>query len=234
MDNARFHSLEEKIGYRFRNPDLLVTAFTHKSYANERKINKPESYERSEFLGDAILEFIVSKYLYHHYQKYPEGKLTKLRASLVCEFTLSQISKELGFDEFVLLSKGEDLTGGRNRNSILCDLFESVLGAVYLDGGLKEAEKFVHRFLLDDIEKHSLFYDAKSTLQEFAQKEGKELTYMLLEEKGPDHNKYYVSAVLLDGKTIASGDGASRKASEQTAAYNALLQIKKKQVSLCI
>ena len=131
MNTERFHNIEDIIGYTFHDLELLVTALTHKSYANERKINKVESYERSEFLGDAILEFVVSEYLYKNYPDYPEGKLTKLRASLVCEFTLSQISKELKFGHYVLLSKGEDLTGGRNRNSIMCDLFEAVLGAIY-------------------------------------------------------------------------------------------------------
>lgn len=148
MNTERFHNIEDIIGYTFHDLELLVTALTHKSYANERKINKVESYERSEFLGDAILEFVVSEYLYKNYPDYPEGKLTKLRASLVCEFTLSQISKELKFGHYVLLSRGEDLTGGRNRNSIMCDLFEAVLGAIYLDGGLDEAKNLSTGFYL--------------------------------------------------------------------------------------
>lgn len=230
MNKERFKELESIINYKFNNIDLLITALTHTSYANERKINKISSYERFEFLGDAILEFIVSDYLYKNYPEKSEGELTKLRASLVCEFTLSRISKDLSFGKFVLLSKGEDLTGGRNRNSIMCDLFEAVLGAVYLDGGFDEAKKFVYGFLLNDIETHALFYDAKSTLQEMMQKEGKTLSYELIEEKGPDHNKTFVSAVLIDDKKTALGEGASRKASEQAAAYNALLLIMKKQV----
>ncbi len=230
MNKDRFKELENIIGYKFNNIDLLITALTHTSYANERKINKISSYERCEFLGDAILEFIVSDYLYENYPKKSEGELTKLRASLVCEFTLSKIAKELKFGKFVLLSKGEDLTGGRNRNSILCDLFEAVLGSIYLDGGFDEAKKFVCRLLLNDIETHALFYDAKSTLQEMMQKEGKELSYKLIEEKGPVQNKTFISAVLNNNKHTATGEGASRKASEQAAAYNALLQIMKKQV----
>ncbi|MGN0395314.1 MAG: ribonuclease III [Coprococcus sp.] len=230
MSNRDFHELEKKIGYTFKNIDYLVTAMTHTSYTNERKINKTESYERSEFLGDAILEFIVSEYLYIHKKDYKEGKLTKLRASLVCEFTLSQISKSLGFGEFVLLSKGEDLTGGRNRNSIMCDLFEAVLGAIYLDGGIEPAKAFVYTYLLDDIETKSLFYDAKSTLQELMQKDGKVLTYNLINEMGPDHNKTYITEAVIDDVAIARGEGASIKSAEQTAAYNALLQLKKKQV----
>lgn len=230
MNNRNFHELEEKIGYTFNCTDYLITALTHTSYVNERKINKPESYERSEFLGDAILEFIVSEYLYTYRKDYKEGKLTKLRASLVCEFTLSHIAKTLGFGEYVLLSKGEEMTGGRDRNSILCDLFESVLGAIYLDGGIEPAKTFVNTYLLQDVEKAALFYDAKSTLQELMQKEGKELSYHLVDEIGPDHNKKYITEAVIDGAAIASGEGVSRKAAEQTAAYNTLLQLKKKQV----
>lgn len=158
-----YGELEKRIGYEFKDIRLLITALTHTSFANELKVNKTESYERLEFLGDAILEYIVSDYLFHKKREYEEGKLTKLRASLVCEFTLSQISESLGYGKFVLLSKGEAQTGGRTRKSILCDLFESVLGAMYLDGGMDVAKKFVHQFLLDDVETKSLFYDAKST-----------------------------------------------------------------------
>lgn len=227
MNKEKFHQLERELEYTFENIDYLITAMTHTSYANERNINKTDSYERSEFLGDAILEFIVSEYLYHNYRNYPEGKLTKLRASLVCEFTLSQISKKLNFGQYVLLSKGEALTGGRDRNSIMCDLFEAVLGAIYLDGGLEPAKQFVYRHLLTDIEKKTLFYDAKSTLQEYVQKQTGTLEYALLEERGPDHNKTFVSEVIINGRHLVKGEGASRKASEQTAAYNALLLLLK-------
>lgn len=230
MNNRNYHELEKRIGYTFESIDYLITALTHTSYMNERKINKPESYERSEFLGDAILEFIVSEYIYVHKKDYKEGKLTKLRASLVCEFTLSQIAKSLGFGEFVLLSKGEEMTGGRERNSILCDLFEAVLGAIYLDGGIEPAKTFVYTYLLNDIEKHSLFYDAKSTLQELMQKEGKALSYHLVDEVGPDHNKKYITDAVIDGMPISRGEGVSRKSAEQMAAYKALLELKKKQV----
>ena len=134
-----YGELEKRIGYEFKDIRLLITALTHTSFANELKVNKTESYERLEFLGDAILEYIVSDYLFRKMREYEEGKLTKLRASLVCEFTLSQISESLGYGKFVLLSKGEAQTGGRTRKSILCDLFESVLGAMYLDGGMDVA-----------------------------------------------------------------------------------------------
>ncbi len=230
MKNKDFHELEKKIGYTFNDINYLVTAMTHTSYTNERKINQIESYERSEFLGDAILEFIVSEYLYINKRNYKEGKLTKLRASLVCEFTLSQIAKSLDFGDFVRLSKGEDMTGGRNRNSIMCDLFEAVLGAIYLDGGIEPAKTFVHTYLLDDIETKSLFYDAKSTLQEIMQKNGRRLSYKLIDEFGPDHHKTYITNVIIDEQVMAKGEGVSIKSAEQTAAYNALLQLKKKQV----
>lgn len=219
--------IEENIQYKFQNRALLKQAFSHSSYVNEMRINRPESYERLEFLGDAVLELISSEFLFEHYQELPEGKLTKLRASIVCEFTLSSISKELQFGEFVLLSKGEEQTGGRQRESILCDLFESVLGAIYLDGGMEPAKKYVHNFLMTDIEHKTLFYDAKTTLQELVQKGDKGVvTYQLLEEKGPDHNKCFVTAVSIDGVQFAVGEGSSKKNAQQMAAYQAILKLK--------
>ena len=224
-----YEKLEEKIGYNFKDISLLITAMTHTSFANELRVNKTDSYERLEFRGDAILEYIVSEYLFLKKKEYEEGKLTKLRASLVCEFTLSQISESLGYGDYVRLSKGEEQTGGRKRKSILCDLFESVLGAMYLDGGMEPAKKFVHRFLLDDVEARTLFYDAKSTLQEFCQKNGRKLHYELVEERGPEHNKIFVSDVFIDDHATARGEGSNRKTSEQMAAYHTLLQLRKKQ-----
>ena len=227
MNTERFHNIEDIIGYTFHDLELLVTALTHKSYANERKINKVESYERSEFLGDAILEFVVSEYLYKNYPDYPEGKLTKLRASLVCEFTLSQISKELKFGHYVLLSRGEDLTGGRNRNSIMCDLFEAVLGAIYLDGGLANAKEFIHKFILTDIEHKKLFYDCKTSLQEVMQGHyEEELNYRLISEEGPDHDKRFSVEARIGERVIGTGIGHTKKAAEQEAAYQALLLLK--------
>lgn len=222
-------NLENRIGYIFNNKELLVTALTHTSFANEVKVKGIESYERTEFLGDAILEFIVSEFLFVNKKEYEEGRLTKLRASLVCEFTLSQISESLGYGEYVRLSKGEQQTGGRSRRSILCDLFESVLGAIYLDGGMEPAKRFVHRFLLDDIDTKSLFYDAKTQLQEYCQRQGVKLEYKLISENGPEHSKKFVSEVYVGGAPTAVGEGTNRKASEQMAAYKALLQLMKKQ-----
>ena len=227
MNKFDASAIEKNIKYEFHDKSLLKQAMSHSSYINEIKIKGYKSYERLEFLGDAVLELISSEYLYEHYGDMPEGKLTKLRASIVCEFTLSSVSKQLGYGDFVLLSKGEEFTGGRNRNSILCDLFESVLGAIYLDGGMEPAKKYVHTFLMTDIESKQLFYDAKTTLQEMVQKDGKGIvTYKLLEEKGPDHNKSFVSGVLVDGIQLATGEGTSKKNAEQMAAYQAILKLK--------
>jgi ribonuclease-3 len=227
MNSFKETAIEKNIGYVFKDKALLKQAMSHSSYVNEIKVKGHKSYERLEFLGDAVLELISSEYLYENYQDMTEGKLTKLRASIVCEYTLSSVSKELGYGDFVLLSKGEEMTGGRNRNSILCDLFESVLGAIYLDGGMEPARKYVLEFLMTDIESKQLFYDAKTTLQEMVQKDGKGVvSYELLEEKGPDHNKCFVTAVLVDDKQLATGEGTSKKNAEQMAAYQAILKLK--------
>lgn len=226
MNSLDYNRFEENIGYHFRNREFLITALTHTSFANELKINKRECYERMEFLGDAILEYIVSDYLIKAYPDYPEGRLTKLRASLVCEYTLSKISRDLDFGSYVMISRGEEICGGRNRDSILCDLFESVLGAIYTDGGLEPAGVYVKKHLLNDIEGKSLFYDAKSTLQEYVQKSGRKYRYEPVSETGPDHNKTYEYRVLIDENIIAAGTGHSIKNAEQSAAYNALLILK--------
>ncbi len=227
MNNLDRSDLLEKLDYTFKNEALFEQALTHTSYANEKVKNKPKHYERLEFLGDAVLEQIVSEFLYFKYPKFPEGRLTRLRASLVCEFTLSQCSRQIGLGEYVLLSKGEDQTGGRNRDSILCDLFEAMLGAIYLDGGIEPAKKYVITYLLDDIEGKTLFYDAKSTLQEITQRDyGEGPVYELLEASGPDHNRHFVTAVMVAGKEMAKGEGTSKKNAEQMAAYEALKILK--------
>lgn len=223
----RYSELEQKIGYCFKDKSHLDIAFTHKSYTNEKMCARRESYERYEFLGDAILEFLVSNFLFVNYPDKPEGDLTKLRASLVCEFTLSKIARELSLGKYGFFSKGERNTGGCNRDSILCDMFESLLGAIYIDGGLDEARRFVETLLLTDIEHKKLFYDSKSKLQEYAQKNETKLEYILVDEKGPDHNKEFYVQVLVGGKIMAEGSGHSRKGAEQIAAYNALSKLLK-------
>ena len=222
-----YEELEKQIGYKFNDISHLEIAFTHKSYVNELMIKGHESYERYEFLGDAILEYLVSKFLFEEYKDMSEGDLTKLRASLVCEFTLSKISRELKLGSYGYFSKGEKLTGGMNRDSILCDMFESLLGAIYLDGGLEEADKYVKRFLLTDIEHKKLFYDSKTKLQEYAQKNSKTISYNLLDEDGPEHDKTFHVNVCLGDEVIAEGKGHSRKTAEQTAAFNALKLLQK-------
>lgn len=224
---ASFRELEEAIGYSFKDIKHLETAMTHKSFVNEKTISRYESYERYEFLGDAILEFIVSRYLFVHYKHMPEGTLSKLRSSLVCEFTLSKIARELRFGEHARFSKGEKQTGGANRDSILCDLFESVLGAIYLDGGMKPAQAYVERLLLQDIEHKQRFHDAKSSLQEYAQKHKLTLEYELVSEEGPDHDKKFTVRLLLGGKEKTQKTAHSKKAAQQYAAFEVMETLQK-------
>lgn len=215
------------IGYKFKSPDLLKQAMTHSSYANERRINRIHDYERLEFLGDAVLEMITSHALLLRFPNKQEGELSKLRASLVCEYCLAQCARDLHYPEYVYLSKGERQTGGAQRDSLLCDLFESVLGAIYLDGGLEPATAYVNQFLLSDIENKRLFYDAKTRLQELVQHlELESIGYHLVDEQGPDHNKHFYVEVRIGNRVYGQGDAQSIKAAEQKAAYAALLQLR--------
>lgn len=223
--NRDYGDLEQVLGYTFQDKNHLDIAFTHKSFANEHLAKKIPSYERYEFLGDAILQFVSSKELFQMFPEMTEGELTKLRSSLVCEYTLSQITKELNFGEYLYLSHGETITGGKERSSILCDLFESVLGAIFLDGGIAPAEEYIKKFLLTDIEKKSLFFDAKSKLQEYSQKNNLSLTYQLIRETGPDHNKLYEVQVILGGVPYECGTGHTKKAADQIAAHSTLMKL---------
>lgn len=230
MLNYDESAIEKNIQYTFRDKKLLRQAMSHSSYINEIKRNGYDNYERLEFLGDAVLELITSEFLFEQYKASPEGDLTKLRASIVCEFTLSDTARKLKLGDYVLLSKGESQTGGKDRSSILCDLFESVLGAIYLDGGMECAKEYVYRFLLSDLDHKTLYYDSKTTLQEMVQKDGKgEIFYELVEESGPDHEKSFVMQVVIDGVSVATGEGKSKKDAQKMAAYNAILDMKKKQ-----
>ena len=198
----------DTIEYQFQNPELLQQALTHSSYANERKLNRIEDYERLEFLGDAVLEMITSHILLLKYPDKQEGELSKLRSSLVCEYCLAQCARDLHFPDYVRLSKGERQTGGANRDSLLCDLFESVLGAIYLDGGMEPARAYVEKFLMSDMENKRLFYDAKTNLQELVQKnEMGTIAYHLTGEQGPDHNKHFFVEVEIAGVRYGRGDG---------------------------
>lgn len=220
--------LEERIGYVFRDKDLLRQALTHSSYANERKINKVKDYERIEFLGDAVLEMISSEYLYNSRSEMSEGQLTRTRAAMVCEPSLAACARDFSLDRYILLGKGEEMTGGRSRDSIISDVMEALIGAVYLDGGFERAREFIHRFVLSDLEDKALFYDAKSILQEEMQKDGGDIRYVLVGESGPEHDKSFFVEVYQGDVLLGSGSGHNKKAAQQKAAYEALLRLKKR------
>ena len=212
----------------FKNKGLLEQALTHSSYANERKINKTENYERLEFLGDAVLELISSEFLFFKNPDMAEGMLTKTRAGLVCEPALAYCARKLGLEEFIRLGKGEDITGGRDRDSIISDVCEAVIGAIYLDGGFKAAKDFIEEFVLSGSEDMALFNDSKTLLQEIIQaREFKSFEYELINESGPDHAKVFEVEAVLDGKTVGYGKGRTKKSAEQQAAFEAIKLLKK-------
>ncbi|MCI5493074.1 MAG: ribonuclease III [Lachnospiraceae bacterium] len=214
-------------GYQFQQEGLLKQALTHSSYANEKHMKKHSDNERLEFLGDAVLEVVSSEFLFLNYPDYPEGDLTKLRASLVCEPTLAFCTNELHLGDYLYLGKGEDQTGGRKRKSILSDALEAVIGAIYLDGGFASAKEFILKYILTDIEHKQLFYDSKTILQEIVQaKYTEELNYQLMGEEGPDHDKRFIVEARIGTQVIGQGIGHTKKAAEQEAAYQALLKIK--------
>ena len=228
MLEDRLRRLEEKIQYCFRNQTLLRQALTHSSFSNEQKINRYPDYERLEFLGDAVLELVSSDYMFHENPRMSEGELTKRRSSIVCEPALAFCARQIGLERFILLGKGEEATGGRKRDSIISDVMEAVIGAVYLDGGFEQARAFIRRFVLLDLEDKALFYDAKSILQEEVQKEGKDLRYVLTGESGPEHDKSFFVEVYQGDMLLGKGSGHNKKAAQQQAAYKALLRLKKK------
>ena len=223
---------EKNIGYRFKNEKLLKQALTHSSYANEKHMKKFSDNERLEFLGDAVLEVVSSEFLFKNYPKKTEGELTKLRASIVCEPTLASCTEPIHLGDFLYLGKGEDLTGGRKRKSILSDAMEAVIGAIYLDGGFASAKEFILKYILTDIEDKQLFYDSKTILQEVVQGEHGQLSYVVLEESGPDHDKCFTIAVCIGEKQISVGVGHTKKAAEQEAAYKALRILNKSRKSV--
>lgn len=226
MEDKTYISFQNKINYHFQNINLLKLATTHSSYGNEVYHDRLHNNERLEFLGDAVLEVTVSDYLFSKYTDLPEGELTKLRASIVCEPTLALCARECGLNEILLLGKGEELTGGRFRDSITSDAMEAVLGAIYLDGGIECAREFVHKNILNDIDKKKLFVDSKSILQEEVQVGGMPSPeYELVGESGPDHCKEFKVLVKVEGKILGEGVGRTKKAAEQQAAYNAIIKI---------
>ena len=216
--------LEAAIGYRFSNISLLQNALAHSSYANERWHDSLKSNERLEFLGDSVLGMLVAEHLYRTFPNRPEGELTRMRADMVCERSLAVIAARIGLGNHLLLGKGEEQGGGRNRDSILADAVESVIAACYLDGGMEAARQFVDRFVLDHVPVKGLHnMDYKTALQEqVQQKRNQVLSYILVEETGPDHDKHFRVEVTLNGQVIGSGVGSSKKRAEQDAARAAL------------
>ena len=216
--------LEETIGYAFQNPSLLTNALTHSSYANESG-RHVQSNERLEFLGDAVLSIVVSDHLFRHFTHLPEGELTKIRSSLVCEKSLCGLARKIGLGEHLLLSRGEQNTGGRQRDSILADAFEALLAAIYIDGGMEAADQFVVRFVLPELKEKKAppFRDYKTALQEVIQQNPEELLeYVLTGSSGPDHDKHFVVEVRINSNVVGRGEGRSKKDAEQSAAHEAL------------
>ena len=207
--------LEGKIGYKFDDFTLFTKAMIHSSYANEKHLPKYECNERLEFLGDAVLELVSSEFLFHNNPKLPEGELTKTRASMVCEPSLAMCARDIGLGDYLLLGKGE----------------EALIGAIYLDGGFANAKEFIHRFILKDLENKKLFFDSKTILQEIVQANFKEvISYHLIGEEGPDHNKIFRVAVHIGEEEYGVGEGRTKKAAEQEAAYISILKLHEKNI----
>jgi len=221
--------LEKKIGYEFQDFSLLEQAMMHSSYTNEKHLEKYHCNERLEFLGDAVLELVSSEFLFLESPKVSEGKLTKTRASMVCEPSLAFCAREIELGSYLLLGKGEEATGGRQRPSVTSDALEALIGAIYLDGGFTNAKEFIHRFVLTDQEDKKLFYDSKTILQEIVQAEKLgEIEYHLIGEEGPDHNKSFSVELTIRGRSYGKGKGRTKKAAEQQAAYEAIHVLKKR------
>lgn len=217
-------AFQQRIGYQYLDEEKLIQALTHRSYVNELKVNTGIRHnERMEFLGDAVLELVVSDYLYQKYDEKAEGKLTKLRASLVCEPSLAACARQIGVGECLCLGKGEALTGGRERDSILSDALEAVIGSIYLDRGAEAARRFIEVNILKQLRDEGLFVDSKSRLQEYIQNStGGELKYEVIKTEGPDHRKQYTVQVVWDERRLAEGTGSSKKSAEQEAAAKAI------------
>ena len=225
--NTDLDGFQKIIQYQFNNIGLLKNALTHSSYANEKKTGNYKDNERLEFLGDAVLELTSSEFIYTGNHDMNEGKMTRLRASIVCEPTLAMCARQIHLQEYIMLGKGEDLTGGRTRDSIISDALEALIGAIYLDGGFANAKEFIHRFVLNDLENKQLFYDSKTILQEVVQAHGLEVEYELTGEEGPEHDKKFHVIAKAGDLFVVKGTGHTKKAAQQQAAYNALLHLKK-------
>lgn len=226
-ETKNFKDIQELIGYQFNNTNILKQALTHSSYSNEKQMSKLYNNERLEFLGDAVLELVSSEYIYNIHPNKPEGELTKLRATLVCEKSLTYSANKFNIGDYLFLGKGEDATGGRQRPSILSDALEAIIGGIFLDGGFTNAKEFVVEQVLKDALKQEFFFDSKTILQEIIQSKYKDaINYEVINQEGPDHNKEFTVAIKVNNKEIGIGKGKTKKAAEQEAANQAILKIK--------
>lgn len=224
----KLQEFKEKTQLEFTNEALFIQAFTHSSYVNEHRGQPFKDNERLEFLGDAVLEVTVSQYLFTHFPKMSEGEMTKLRAAIVCEPSLVKLAEDMHFGQLILLGKGEEMTGGRERPALLADVFEAFIGALYLDQGLDVVYRFLSDYVFPKITdgQFAQVIDYKSQLQEFIQQDSLgEISYQIIEEKGPAHHREFVSEVFLNEKSLGNGIGKSKKESEQRAASKALQQL---------
>ncbi len=225
--NADWKNFEGIIKYEFVNKNILRQALTHSSYSNERQMHKLYNNERLEFLGDAVLELVTSEYLFNTHPDMPEGDLTRLRATYVRERSLAYCARYMNMGSYLFLGKGEDATGGRDRDSILSDALEAIIGGIFLDGGFTNAKEFVTKEVLNTIEQEELFFDSKTILQELIQSKYTDaIKYELISEEGPDHNKEFTVAVTLKNKKLGEGKGKTKKAAEQEAAHQAIKILK--------
>ncbi|GEL06859.1 ribonuclease III [Salisediminibacterium halotolerans] len=227
-EKAPYYTFLRQLNMNYENADLFIQAFTHSSYVNEHRIRPYDDNERLEFLGDAVLELAISQYLFKRFDQMSEGEMTKLRAAIVCEPSLAKIAGELDFGKHILLGKGEEMTGGRERPALLADVFEAFIGAVYLDGGMDAVYAFLQQYVYPKIHDGSFSHmmDFKSQLQELIQRENHgQVHYQIVEEKGPAHAREFVSNVTLDDEILGTGTGKSKKEAEQMAAQQALEKI---------
>jgi len=226
--------LKEKFDISFKNEALLMEAMTHSSYANEHKEMKGIYNERIEFLGDAVLELTISDWLFRQFPYFQEGQLTKLRAQIVCEDSLSLLAKECSLNEYLLLGKGETLSGGREKPAILCDVFEAFIGALYLDKGVNEVQRFLNLVVIPKIKngRYELITDFKTELQEYLQQNGPvHIRYELVKEEGPSHDKIFTVQLIVDGKKYKTASGKTKKAAEQMAAKLTMEELTKSSLS---
>lgn len=229
--NTNLDEFQYRIGYQFNDINMLKNALTHSSYANEIKLKKVSNNERLEFLGDAVLELTSSDYIYRNNQM-SEGEMSRLRASIVCEPTLAMCARSFGLEKYIMLGKGEELTGGRERDSIISDACEALIGSIYIDGGFANAKEFIEKFILNDLENKKLFYDSKTILQEVVQARGLDVEYEQISEVGPEHDKTFVVSAKCSDLFHVQASGHTKKAAQQKAAYEALLLLKKRNIDI--